>query len=173
MKTNLISDVIGYFIVVGTFGAVTWMMQVGFNKQSKQNEAVLAEVRLFHNDTRAFLDRNEKAVADIGQNVAHVDQNVSAELEASSKLVQSISQQVTTTAQKTEQAAQEAALKTVEVAKEAKEKAPVVIEKHTIEHHTEVISDSELRRREKAKAQWDKYRQDKVDWDKKYGKKKH
>src|SRR6266446_2625557 len=52
---------------------------------------------------------------------------------------------------------------------------PKVIEK-TIEHHTEVISDSELRRREKAKEQateaQQKYLRDTEYWNAKYGKKK-
>jgi hypothetical protein len=68
----------------------------------------------------------------------------------------------------------DASVKTIdEAAKRVESTPPVVVEKHTIEHHTEVISDSELRRREKAKAQWSKYIQDKADWQQKYGKKKH
>ena len=51
---------------------------------------------------------------------------------------------------------------------------PKVIEK-TIEHHTEVISDSELKRREKVKEQaveaQQKYLRDTADWNAKYGKK--
>lgn len=163
---------IGWFIVVGTFGGVAWLVQSGFDRQRKDNAAVLTEVQFFYRDALEFLKRNEGAVKQIAQNVDRIDQNVKAELEGNSKLVQSISQQVTSTAQKTEQAAQQAAQKTEEVAKQA-QKPSIVIEKHTIEHRTEVISDSELRRREKAKQQWDKYRADKADWEKKYGKKKH
>jgi hypothetical protein len=49
-------------------------------------------------------------------------------------------------------------------------KTPRVV--HTIEHHTEVISDSEAKRRQKIKEQWAKYYQDLAEWKKKYGKHK-
>ncbi len=56
------------------------------------------------------------------------------------------------------------------------EETPKVIERKTIEHHTEVISDSELKSREKAKERaveaQQKYLRDMADWNAKYGKKK-
>ncbi len=50
--------------------------------------------------------------------------------------------------------------------------APKGVATHTIEHHTEVISDSELKRREKLKDQWAQYRKDKAEWQAKYGHKR-
>lgn len=67
----------------------------------------------------------------------------------------------------------DASVKTIDEAAKKVESTPppVVVVHHTVEH-TEVISDSELRRREKAQAAMAKWRADKADWEKKYGHKK-
>jgi glutamate/tyrosine decarboxylase-like PLP-dependent enzyme len=154
----LISDVIGWLFIVGSFCAVVIFVRDGFNRQSDQEKANYIQYKMERDrDFQAFTD---KTIVLLNSNLAAIRNRQDS---MSMRLEEALSRQ--------NQAVKESAT-TINEAAQTVKSTPKVVETHTVEHHTEVISDSELRRREKIKGQWDKYRQDKAEWDKKYGKKR-
>ena len=157
-KFALVSDVIGWLFIVGSFCAVVIFVRDGFNRQSDQEKANYLQYKMERD--RDFQTFTDKTISLLNSNLSEIRDRQDS---MSVRLEEELSRQ--------NKAVKESAT-TIDEAAQTVKATPKVVETHTVEHHTEVISDSELKRREKVKAQWEKYRQDKAEWEKKYGKKK-
>lgn len=130
----LISDVVGWIIVVGTFLAVIIVMQNGFHRLSEKQDAqnqIISDA----------LVRNEKTVTQI-------DHNVSSQLAATNQNVQKVGENASATAEK--------------VADRAARRSPRVVVNRTTEVLT--LTEAQARARDVAVKRQAQYEKDRAAW---------
>jgi hypothetical protein len=110
-------------------------------------------------DFKSFIAQSEKDFTDFKQQTSNLMMaSLSKTQETADRILLIVDSKLNQQGQTIRQAAQQVTDK------------PRIV--RTVVRHTEVISDDELKRREKIKEQWRKYYQDKAEWQAKYGHRK-
>jgi len=164
---NLVNKMNGYaekrlnilllFLLIGVISMLLWIHSAIYTSAKNILDAEGKQYQIYKKE------RDEDFKTFTSQSIALLSSNLEKIRTDEDNILNELNSKVEQTSQKVDET-----VKKVDT-------TPKVIEK-TIEHHTEVISDSELRRREKVKEQaaeaQQKYLRDTADWNAKYGKKK-